>query len=231
MKTPPFLKDFIDLFFPRLCPVCQRALNRNEENICTTCLHRLPRTGYHLDPLSPMAQLFLGKVPIEKCAAFFFFSTPSDARQLIHHIKYHGGKQCGFTLGKIYANELLPSVFFDDINALVPVPLHPAKLRRRGYNQSEWIARGIEQVTGIEVYTEWLYHSQNTKSQTGKNIYERWLDTRTAYETDSELDLSDKHILLVDDVVTTGATLLACAQALYLHGKPRISCLTLAAVL
>ena len=124
-----------------------------------------------------------------------------------------------------------PSGFFDDINALVPVPLHPAKLRRRGYNQSEWIARGIEQVTGIEVYTEWLYHSQNTKSQTGKNIYERWLDTRTAYETDSELDLSDKHILLVDDVVTTGATLLACAQALYLHGKPRISCLTLAAVL
>ena len=83
MKTPPLLKDFIDLFFPRLCPVCQRALNRNEENICTTCLHRLPRTGYHLDPLSPMAQLFLGKVPIEKCAAFFFFSTPSDARQLI----------------------------------------------------------------------------------------------------------------------------------------------------
>ena len=73
MKTPPLLKDFIDLFFPRLCPVCQRALNRNEENICTTCLHRLPRTGYHLDPLSPMAQLFLGKVPIEKCAAFFFF--------------------------------------------------------------------------------------------------------------------------------------------------------------
>lgn len=123
MKTPPFLKDFIDLFFPRLCPVCQRALNRNEENICTTCLHRLPRTGYHLDPLSPMAQLFLGKVPIEKCAAFFFFSTPSDARQLIHHIKYHGGKQCGFTLGKIYANELLPSGFFDDINALVPGPL------------------------------------------------------------------------------------------------------------
>ena len=117
MKTPPFLKDFIDLFFPRLCPVCQRALNRNEENICTTCLHRLPRTGYHLDPLSPMAQLFLGKVPIEKCAAFFFFSTPSDARQLIHHIKYHGGKQCGFTLGKIYADELLPSGFFDDINA------------------------------------------------------------------------------------------------------------------
>lgn len=168
MKTPPLLKDFIDLFFPRLCPVCQRALNRNEENICTTCLHRLPRTGYHLDPLSPMAQLFLGKVPIEKCAAFFFFSTPSDARQLIHYIKYHGGKQCGFTLGKIYANELLPSGFFDDINALVPVPLHPAKLRRRGYNQSEWIARGIEQVTGIEVCTEWLYHSQNTKSQTGK---------------------------------------------------------------
>ena len=111
MKTPPFLKDFIDLFFPRLCPVCQRALNRNEENICTTCLHRLPRTGYHLDPLSPMAQLFLGKVPIEKCAAFFFFSTPSDARQLIHHIKYHGGKQCGFTLGKIRERTAAQRIF------------------------------------------------------------------------------------------------------------------------
>ena len=173
---------------------------------------------------------FSEKFPLKNVRHFSFSprrATP--ATHTPHQIPRR--KTMWFHLRKIYANELLPSGFFDDINALVPVPLHPAKLRRRGYNQSEWIARGIEQVTGIEVYTEWLYHSQNTKSQTGKNIYERWLDTRTAYETDSELDLSDKHILLVDDVVTTGATLLACAQALYLHGKPRISCLTLAAVL
>lgn len=229
MKAGLFFKELTDLFFPRLCPICRQALNRGEEGICTTCLHRLPRTGYHRDPFSPMAQLFLGKVPIERCAAFFFFTSPGDARQLIHHIKYHGGKQCGSIIGEIYAHELLPSGFFDGIDALVPVPLHPSKLRHRGYNQCEWIAAGIERATGIEQCSDWLYHTRNTRSQTRKGIYDRWLDTHRAYETAPDLDLSRRHILLIDDVVTTGATLLACAQALYTCGNPRISCLTLAA--
>lgn len=229
MKPPRLLDELLDLFFPRLCPICQRAMNRDERELCIGCLHRLPRTGYHLDPLNPMAQLFLGKVPIERCAAFFHFTSPGDARQLIHYIKYHDGKRCGLVLGEIFARELLPSRFFDGIDALVPIPLHPAKLRRRGYNQSEWIARGVEQATGIELYPNWLQHTRDTRSQTRKGIYDRWLDTQSAYNAEAAPDLAGRHILLIDDVVTTGATLLACAQALHRHGNPSISCLALAA--
>ncbi len=229
MKANSLLHDLADLFFPRLCPICRQTLNRDERAICTDCLHRLPRTNYHLDSFSPMAQLFAGKTPIEQCAAFLFFTTPGDARDLIHHIKYHGGKNCGERLGYIYANELKSTGFFNGIDKIAPIPLHPAKERKRGYNQSEWIARGIHQATGIPLCTDLLYHVTDTHSQTRKGIYQRWLDTHTAYQADTSSITPDIHILLVDDVVTTGATLLACAQALHTQGIRRISCLTLAA--
>ncbi len=229
MKAGTLLHDLADLFFPRLCPICQQALNREEKGICTDCLHRLPRTNYHLDACSPMAQLFAGKLPIERCAAYLLFTTPGDVRTLIHHIKYHDGKQCGETLGYLYANELKSSDFFDGIDALIPVPLHPSKERKRGYNQSEWIARGIHRATGIPLCTDILYHITNPRSQTRKGIYQRWLDTRTAYQADISSIHPDSHILLIDDVITTGSTLLACAQALHGQGLRHISCLTLAA--
>ena len=117
----------------------------------------------------------------------------------------------------------------EGIDALVPVPLHPDKLRRRGYNQSEWIARGVARATGITLHTDWLEHTRDTRSQTRKGVYDRWLDTHTAYDAPGAPDLDGHHLLLIDDVVTTGATLLACAQALHAHGAPRISCLVLAA--
>ncbi len=229
MKVPTLLRDLRDLFFPRLCPICRQTLNRNEQSICTHCLQRLPRTNYHFDSFSPMAQLFAGKVPIERCAAYLFFTTPGDTRELIHHIKYYGGKECGKTLGRIYANELKPYGFFNDIDLIMPVPLHPSKERKRGYNQSEWIARGIGEATQIPLCTHALYHITDSRSQTRKGIYQRWLDTHTAYEADISSIPSGSHILLVDDVITTGATLLACAQALQAQGITRISCLTLAA--
>ena len=226
-----WLTDFIRLLFPPCCVVCEDALSIGEECLCLKCLLNMPKTNYHLVADNELEKRFWGKFPIERASAYFHYVKGSDFDKILFELKYHGQKEVGEYMGRYMANDLLVSGFFNEIDIIVPVPLHKKREKERGYNQSEWIARGIEQVTGIEVCTEWLYHSQNTKSQTGKNIYERWLDTRTAYETDSELDLSDKHILLVDDVVTTGATLLACAQALYLHGKPRISCLTLAAVL
>ncbi len=227
MKPGTLLHDLADLFFPRLCPICRQALIRNEEGICTDCLHRLPRTTTPLAPSSPMAQLIPGKIPIERCASYLFFTTPGDARDLIHHIKYHGGKRCGERLGYIYANELKTSGFFDNIDLLIPVPLHPSKERERGYNQSEWIARGIHQATGIPICTNALYHITDTRSQTRKGIYHRWLDTHTAYAAALSSLAPNPHILHIDDVITTGATLLACACALREQGIHRISCLTL----
>ena len=209
-----WLRDIGDFFFPRCCMVCGRVLLHDEDFLCSHCLVGLPRTDYCRMPDNPMEQLFYGKLPVVHCAAYFFFADGGDGRRLIHRIKYDGAKECGAYLGNLFARENAVTGFFSGIEYIVPVPLHPRKLRRRGYNQSEWIAQGIADATGIPLCTDLLECVTDKQSQTRKGIYDRWLSTYEAFEAHDGIVSSDAHILLVDDVVTTGATLLACGEAL-----------------
>ena len=175
-----------------------------------------------------MERLFWGKVPLERATSFFFYRKGSDFRQILHQLNGGGRKELGATMGRYMASELLPSGFFKGIDVIIPVPLHKKKQQLRGYNQSEWIVRGIAVVTGISVNTESIIRRKNTETQTRKSAFERWENVDGIFELHSSEPLQGKHVLVVDDVLTTGATTVACASALMEVQGIRISILTLA---
>lgn len=224
-----WFRDIADFFFPRTCRVCGKVLLHNEDYLCMQCMLDMPRTDFGARPDNAMAQLFYGKIAVERAVAYFYFAKGSDYRRLIHRIKYNGEKECGRYLGKMMARELITTSTFAGIDYIVPVPLHRNKERKRGYNQSEWIAQGIADETGIPLCTDALVCRTHRESQTRKGIYDRYLATREAFELLEDHSLHGAHVLLVDDVVTTGATLLACGEALLKSGVSKVSMATLAA--
>ena len=232
MKNTLLIKDwlgsFLSLLFPRCCLVCGRPLAKGEECLCTMCNINLPRTGYHLKEDNPVEKLFWGKIPLERATSFFFYRKGSDFRQILHQLKYGGQKDIGAIMGRYMAAELQESGFFEGIDVIVPVPLHKKKQRLRGYNQSEWIARGIATVTGIPIDTESVARHKNTETQTSKSSLERWENVNGIFELHHPEPLAGKHILIVDDVLTTGATTVECASCLTKIEGVRISVLTLA---
>ena len=232
MKNTLLIKDwlgsFVSLLFPRCCLVCGRPLAKGEECLCTMCNINLPRTGYHLKEDNPVEKLFWGKIPLERATSFFFYRKGSDFRQILHQLKYGGQKDIGAIMGRYMATELQESGFFEGIDVIVPVPLHKKKQRLRGYNQSEWIARGIATVTGIPIDTESVVRHKNTETQTSKSSLERWENVNGIFELHHPEPLAGKHILIVDDVLTTGATTVECASCLTKIEGVRISVLTLA---
>lgn len=232
MKHTLLIKDwlgsFLSLFFPRCCLACGKPLAKGEECICTMCNINLPRTNYHLQKDNPVEQLFWGKIPLERATSFFYYRKGSDFRQILHQLKYGGQKELGAIMGRYMASELLSSGFFKGIDVIVPVPLHKKKQQLRGYNQSEWIARGIAAVTGIPIDMELVVRRKNTETQTRKSTFERWENVDGIFELHSSENLQGKHVLIVDDVLTTGATTVACASALIEIEGIRISVLTLA---
>lgn len=227
MTTPATINHLLDLFFPRLCAVCGRRLTGSEQHLCLHCLQHLPRTSFHREESHAMEQLFRGKIDIDSAFALFYSSPHSPYRNLLHYIKYHDGKACARYLGQLYARELCADNRLDGIDTLIPVPLHRARLRERGYNQSEWIARGIADVSGIAIDTHSLVRRKHNPSQTRLSLYDRWLNTRDIFALSPRYSCTGRHILLVDDIVTTGATLLACAQALQAAQPASLSLLTL----
>lgn len=232
MKHTLLIKDwlysFISLLFPRCCVVCGRSLAKGEECICAMCNINLPRTNYHLQKDNQVEQLFWGKIPLERATSFFFYRKGSDFRQILHQLKYVGQKEIGAIMGRYMASELTVSGFFEGIDVIIPVPLHKRKQRIRGYNQSEWIARGISAVTGIYIDTEVIVRRKHTDTQTRKSTFERWENVDGIFELHHAESLKGKHLLVVDDVLTTGATTVACASRLVEIEGVRISLLTLA---
>ncbi len=223
-----WLSAFVRLFFPARCAVCGAPLQTGEEGICLSCNMDMPRTGYHLHRDNPVARLFWGKFPLERATSYIYYNKGDDSRRLLHLLKYGGREDLGEVMGRFMAAEFAPSGFFRNVDVIVPVPLHPKRQRSRGYNQSACIARGISAVTGIPVDTLSVIRHKATETQTRKSTFERWENVDGIFQLSSPERFTDKHILLIDDVLTTGSTVTACADAFQGVDKIRISVLTLA---
>lgn len=222
------LSDLLELFFPSLCVICGDRLVTQEKFLCFTCWNDLPVSNFHLEPENKVAQLFWGRVHIENATSFFHYRKGSNYQQLIHFIKYKGLKELGFETGKRFGHVLSQTDNFMQIDYIMPVPLHPKKLKQRGYNQSEWIANGIAKGMGKTVITSNLIRKIYTSTQTKKTRFERWQNVENIFAVKNAEDLNGKHILLVDDVVTTGATLEACAVQILKNKNTKVSIATLA---
>ena len=220
--------DFISLLFPRLCYGCGNHLMRNENLICTECFVVIPRTGYHTAVDNPVARLFWGRCLIEKAAAFSFYNRGSRIRNLIHNLKYKGVEEIGFELGRIYGLTLKSSGFTNDIDLILPVPLHKSKKRIRGFNQSEIISKGISGVTGLPVDVSSLTRITVSETQTKRSRYERWKNVEGIFSVPNQEGLKGKHVLLVDDVITTGSTVESCANELLKVEGVKVSVVALA---
>lgn len=217
----------IDAILPRACAACGRRLDLDEEVICATCDLNLPRTLYYRDPqTNKMAQAFYGKLDVERCSALFYFHPTSDISRAVYAMKYGGRDDIAAYLGRLTAQEMLPSGFFDGIDVLVPIPLARRKQRRRGYNQSEMIARGIAAETSLPVATDAVVRTKETKTQTALNAMQRMDNVEGAFALTNADALRGRHVLIVDDIVTTGATITACARAAQRAGDVRISVLS-----
>jgi ComF family protein len=228
MKLKLMIADFISLFFPRLCVNCGEPLFDQEDFFCLPCFLNLPKTHYSSFRDNAACDRFLGKVPIEKALAYLYYNKGGIGQKLVADIKYRGNIRLGKWIGIQLANDIQSSGFFEGIDLLLPVPLHPKKKKKRGFNQSELIARGIASVTHIPVETTNLYRSKASSTQTKKGVYDRWLNMQGIFNVKNNQLFAGKQVLLIDDVLTTGATLEACVQRLLDTPDIKISILTVA---
>lgn len=220
------LADLFHLLFPSSCNACGNPLFYGEKTICTKCLHDLPFTDFHLYPENPAARLFWGRIPIHQVIALLHFKKGTKVQQLIHQLKYKGQTDIGFLLGTMIGERMLLSAQRPDL--IIPIPLHQKKQRSRGYNQSQCIAAGIAHILQSPVHTNLLTRKINTTTQTKKNRYNRFENIKDAFEINRPPDLKNLHILLVDDILTTGATFEACGKLLLDNGLNKLSIATLA---
>lgn len=221
--------DLLSLFFPRLCLACSAHLVRGEKVLCTACLLSMARTDFHLKRNNALEQAFWGRCLVERAAAFSVFNRGSRIRKLIHALKYNGRTDIGQMLGELYGSILTESGFMADIDLIVPVPLHPARQRQRGYNQSDYIANGLSGSSGVPVQKNIIMRSDRSGSQTKRGRYERWENVKSLFFIPDPDLIAGKHILVVDDVITTGSTMEACVNALHEAGEVRVSLVALAA--
>ena len=219
---------FLDFISPRLCVVCGRRLSPTERSLCAVCQLHLPRTGFQFSPDdNPMAQLFWHLVPVERAAAFIYYQSHSEMARMVYELKYRNSPDVGEDLERLMATDMQLAHFFDGIDLLVPVPLTNKRLRQRGYNQSEMLAQGVSDVTHLPVVPKALKRQVFRESQTHLSRHERQENVDGIFVVADAKTLKGRHVLLIDDVCTTGATLMSCAQALAPIEGIRISVLTL----
>lgn len=223
-----FWTRLLDLISPRLCVICGHRLSVTEEVICSKCNLHLPRTFFQQDPYeNVMAKLFWGQIPVERAAALFYFEAHAETANIIYELKYRNHPEIGEVMGRMMARELQSTGFFDGMDAIVPVPLAKKRQRQRGYNQSVEIARGVSAVTGLPIYNKVVRRTVFEGSQTNKGRWERNENVEKVFELADDDNIDGKHLLIIDDVVTTGATVIACAKELVRAGDVKVSVLAL----
>lgn len=206
--------SFLHLFYPRLCEGCSKALLLSERVLCIGCTHHIPKTAYHHIPDNDTASRLVGRIPFHHATTFAYFTPDGLLQHLLHQLKYKDKQEIGIYLGKQFGYDLAETNWAKSIDLILPVPLHPRKEAERGYNQSSLIAEGISEVLHIPVLADGLYRTRHTESQTRKSRAERIENMQEAFGVKHIQQLQHKHVLIVDDVLTTGATLESCALAL-----------------
>lgn len=219
--------SLLEVFYPNQCVVCQTTLNHNEVHLCLNCRYDLPKIPNHGIQSDQLQKLFWGRVEVEKVYTLFNYQKGNSSRHILHQIKYKGAQKMGVHFGKELGQKMAQlNPHFD---LIIPVPLHPKKRQIRGYNQSDLIAKGVSEILDVEYDTKHLKRSQFNASQTRFSKYDRWTNVNRIFKVKQSQKLIGKHILLVDDVLTTGATIEACVQTLKSIESVKISVATLAA--
>jgi len=231
MLRNDLLRELAHLFFPAVCMVCNEQLVHSEECICLRCLYKLPRT-YNFKQLDNAAEhLMAGRIPFERIATFCIYVKGGMLPPLIHQLKYHHQKKVGILLGRIFGEDLRGSDFLKTIDVIVPVPLHPKREKSRGYNQAEVIARGLSESTSLPVIVGNLNRILFNPTQTKRSKTQRWENVKHIFHVEDPNIFAHKHLLIVDDVITTGSTIEACGIALQECPGIKISVATLGEVI
>ncbi|HSV77446.1 MAG TPA: hypothetical protein VLH37_10485 [Bacteroidales bacterium] len=222
MPSQNFLFDFLGLLFPRTCSACSEVLIKGESLICNFCFLHFPFTRFSDEKENRVTEIFWGRVPIESATALLFYEKGGKVQQLIHNFKYRGAKEVGWFLGSLLGSELKSSTIYKDMDVIVPVPLHPFKFKQRGFNQSAEFGKGLSECLGIPQNTTGLLRVTPTGTQTRKTRFKRWENVESVFHVPDPLVFANKNILLVDDVVTTGATMESCARLLLQSPNARV---------
>lgn len=222
------LRDFTSLFYPNCCPGCGRALLRGEKVICSNCLLSMPQTDFHLDDSNQLVRRLYGRFPVSNALAFLKFTKNGRIQHLLHNLKYRNQPEIGLALGTLYGRKLQETGFKGKFDVIMPVPLHPTRLRKRGYNQSLKFAEGLSSILEIPVDSSSLFRRLKTSTQTRKSKLARWENVSDVFGFNSDATTTHRHVLLADDVITTGATVEACATTLLRHLSCQVSVVCIA---
>ena len=222
------IKPLVNLFFPKVCYACLNLLNDNEDTICLDCRHDLPITNFHFDDSDSVAKALYGRAKIENGTALFRFEKKGNVQQLIHNLKYRGHENIGFLLGNWLGGELKSIEKYNTIDIVIPVPLHKKKLKTRGFNQVDKFGQQIAEALNADYIDNVLLKLTNTKTQSKKGRLSRWVNSEELFAIQNISTIENKHILLVDDIITTGATLEACISVLNETKNIKISIATMA---
>lgn len=217
------LADFSRLFFPHYCLGCAAGLAKGEETLCTRCILQLPYTGYSLIHDNPIKDKFVGRLPTRFAWAFLKFRKTGIVQRLLHQLKYNNHPEVGVRLGRIFGNEIRSLALHHEFDMIVPMPLHRSRMRKRGYNQSAKFAEGLMLSLGVPCYDNVISRHLNTSTQTRKSKIERWENVKAAFVVNQPAALHNKRVLLVDDIITTGASIEACGQIALQHGCKELS--------
>ncbi len=224
-----YFSDFLHLFSPKTCLVCGGLLQEKSKSICFICSNNLPLTEQHQNPYeNDLAKIFWGRVNIEAASAYMFFQKGLKTQKILHALKYKNKPELGIEIGGKYGNILKNIDVFKSADCIIPVPLHKKRLKKRGYNQSEMFAKGLSQSMNIPIDVISLQRIAYTETQTKKNRLLRWENVKEKFSLIDDEHIANKHIILVDDVITTGATIESCAQELAKAENTKISIIAIA---